>query len=66
MNDKSTLVLRKLIGRRFNIHAHLIREDDIKTLMGYMNMGDLADLSEEEMTAFLAKGRENGMFFSRQ
>jgi hypothetical protein len=65
MNDKSTLVLRTLLGRRFNILAYLIKEDDIGTFMSYMNMGDLADLSEEEMKVFIAKGRETGMFFAR-
>ena len=66
MNKDSTLILRKIIGKRFNISPHLVRADDINRLMKYFGLGDMAEFTEEEMEAFLARGRETGMFFSRQ
>ena len=63
--SRSTLDIRSILGRRFNIHRHLIKEDDIKTLMGYMDMGDLSKLDGDDMETFLAEGRRSGMFFNR-
>ena len=66
MNKDSTLILRRIIGRRFNIGTHLVKPEDIKVLMKYFAMTDLEAFTEEEMEVFLAKGRETGMFFSRR
>ena len=65
MNKDSTLILRKIIGKRFDIGTHLVKPEDISTLMKYFTMHDLEEFTEEEMSAFLAKGRETGMFFNR-
>ncbi len=66
MNKDSTLILRKIIGRRFGIGTHLVKPEDISTLMKYFTMHEFEEFTAEEMEAFLAKGRETGMFFSRQ
>lgn len=67
MKDKSTLTLRQILGNRFKIPAHQIRPADFKVLMSYFTIHDLRDLTEEEMTEFIATGKQNGMFFaSRQ
>ena len=62
MSDKSTLEIRKIIGNRFAIAAHMVRPDDIKTLMSYMTLGDLKDLTSDEVDAFVAEGKRNGLF----
>ena len=61
-NNKSTLLLRQIIGARFNIPAHQVRPDDFKVLMSYMSMQDLKALSPEEVDAFVAEGRRNTLF----
>jgi hypothetical protein len=64
MKNESTLILRKILSRRFNIHRHLIKPDDIRTLMGYMTIDDMSKLDEDEMKAFIGEGRRFGMFFA--
>jgi hypothetical protein len=59
----STLEIRKIIGKRFNLPPHMIRVDDIKTLMSYFTLHDLKDLTEEGMGIFIAEGKANGTFF---
>ena len=61
---RSTLDIRAILGRRFNIHRHLIKEDDIKTLMGYMTIDDMRKLDEDDMKTFIGEGRRGGMFFA--
>jgi hypothetical protein len=59
--NESTLAIRKVLGKRFMIAPHLIKPEDIKTLMGYMHIGDLHDMTVEEVNAFVAAGRGNGL-----
>ena len=54
MNKSSTLILRKIIGKRFNISPHLVKAEDISILMKYFTLYDMKDFHEEEMSAFLA------------
>lgn len=58
----STLHIRKILGRRFGIRPHLVRPDDITTLMGYFDMGDLSSLSDEDREIFIAEGKARGIF----
>ena len=57
-----TYDLRRIIGRRFGIRPHLVRRADIKILMGYFDMADLSNLSEEDRAVFLAEGKKRGLF----
>ena len=59
--DESTLAIRKVLGKRFNIAPHMIRPVDFKVLMSYMAIGDLREMTNEEVDAFVAEGRRNGI-----
>ena len=60
----SSRAIRQILGERFGIPAHMVKEDHIKILMSYCTFQDLRRLNEEDMEAFLAEGKANGLFFS--